>query len=68
MNFMAIFKSATRIALLGIILTVCLLAIGQIPVSDQFQSIAQSVVAFFFGTKAAVHNSLSKKEDSTTLG
>jgi len=35
-----------------IIFTVCYLAIAQIPVSEQFQSIAQIVVAFFFGMKA----------------
>lgn len=54
---MPILKSSTRIGLLTIIFTVCFLAIRQIPVSEQFQSIAQIVVAFFFGTKAGEINS-----------
>lgn len=48
---MKILQSATRITLLAIVFTMCYMAIRQIPVSEQFQSIAQMVVAFFLGTK-----------------
>jgi hypothetical protein len=48
---MKIFQSATRIALLVLVFTVCYLAIRGIPVSEQFQSVAIMVVSFFFGTK-----------------
>jgi len=47
-----IFSSSTRITLLMIITTVCVLALARIPVSEQFQAIATVVVSFFFGMKA----------------
>lgn len=51
---MKIFQSATRIVLLAVVFTMCYMAIQQIPVSEQFQSIVQTVVAFFLGTKVNV--------------
>lgn len=37
--------------MLTVIFTMCFMAIRQIPVSDQFQTIAQTIITFFFGTK-----------------
>lgn len=47
-----ILSSATRICLLAVIFTACYLAIAQIPVSEQFQAIAQGLLSFFCGMKA----------------
>lgn len=55
---MKIYNSATRIALLTLVITACALALLQLPVSDQFQSVITTVVAFFFGTKVGKVNEI----------
>lgn len=52
--------SATRIVLLLVILTLCYLAIRQLPVPPEFKDIVLMIVSFYFGGKTAptVDNSL----------
>ena len=49
---MKLLTSATRIVLMLVVFTACLMAVYQIPVSENFQSLATVIVSFFFGAKA----------------
>lgn len=46
-----ILKSATRIVLLLVIVTLCYLAIRQLPVDPAFKDIVLMIVSFYFGGK-----------------
>jgi len=48
---MNLLTSATRIALLLIILTICFLSIRGLPVPPEFKDIALMIVSFYFGGK-----------------
>lgn len=60
-------NSATRLTLITLIVTLCLLVLFQIPIPDPFKDIVLMVVSYFFGIKGAqdIHKSVEKPVDNT---
>lgn len=48
---MEILRSATKIVLLMVILTICYLAVRQLTIASEFKDIVLMIVSFYFGGK-----------------
>jgi hypothetical protein len=48
---MEILRSATKIVLLMVILTICYLAVRQLTIAPEFKDIVLMIVSFYFGGK-----------------
>lgn len=46
-----IYTSATKLVLLAITLSLCYLAVAQLPIAPEFKDITLMVFSFYFGTK-----------------
>jgi len=49
---MEILRSATKIVLLVVILTICYLAVRQLTIAPEFKDIVLMIVSFYFGGKS----------------